>query len=106
MNVGKLGHIKSVYSSVEPDSKQAPKAQSAKREDSISISSEAKDRYTEDRLKQIVQDAPDVRQDKVEEAKRKMESQTYLNDILYDKLVDAILNNQWQVHLTTDKQDT
>lgn len=99
MNVDKIGYIKAIYNAVEADSKQTSKISRVKKKDSIHISNEAKVRFNEDRLKEIVKNAPDIREDRVADAKEKMASQTYINDILYDKVLDAILNSPWSISL-------
>jgi len=59
-------------------------------EDSISISSSAKQALDKTRLTNMVKNMPDVREDKVEEAKEKVESGEVFSPEVTEKLADEL----------------
>lgn len=62
-------------------------------QDKVNVSAEAKRLADIEHTIQIVKNAPDVRLDKIAEAKKLIESGKYSNKDVLDKVADKILNN-------------
>lgn len=68
------------------ESRRAPESSS----DSLSISDRAKSRSDVGRLSDMVRDLPDVREDKVREAREKVDSGQVFDSAVTEKLADII----------------
>ena len=81
---------------IQPGKKpgRAGQVNDASRADSISISSEAVEKAEFYRAMELVAAAPDVRTDRVEELKAKINDPSYINDKVInataDKIIDAL----------------
>jgi len=94
MVIDKIGNINNI---VEPkNTKSVSKTKSTGKADSIQISSEAKNAAEVARYAKIVQDAPDIRADKVREIKAKIEDGSYdkfTDDKVLQMVADKIANS-------------
>ncbi len=86
MTIDRLGPIDpaSQFNNASKGSKAVRKETS----DTISVSSEAKAMGEIYQVAENVKKAPDIRMDRVEEAKRKLQDPAYLND----KVIEAVAN--------------
>jgi negative regulator of flagellin synthesis FlgM len=94
MVIDKIGNINNI---VEPkNAKSVSKTKSTGKADSIQISSEAKNAAEVARYAKIVQDAPDIRADKVREIKARIEDGSYdrfTDDKVLRMVADKIANS-------------
>jgi len=67
------------------------RAQSGAGVDSVSVSNEARAKSELFKLDAAVRSASDVRMDKVEEAKRKLQDPNYINDVVLNSVADRLL---------------
>ena len=80
---------------IQPEKKtgRTGRVDDAPKTDSLSISSEALQKAELYRVRELVAAAPDVRMDRVEELKAKINDPSYINDTVInataDKLIDA-----------------
>lgn len=60
--------------------------------DSINVSAEAKSRAELFKATEIAKSAPEVRMDRVEEVKRKLEDPSYIDDTVLDSVADNLMD--------------
>ena len=90
MTIDKLGPIDSVskYNKTEKVSKPSK----SEKTDSISFSEEAKSKGEIYRATEEVKLASDVRMDRVEEVKRKLQDPTYINEKVIESVADKVMD--------------
>lgn len=90
MTIDKLGSINPIqsYNKNEKTGKAAPKAES----DSISVSSQARAMGEVFQVAEAVRATPDIRMDRVEEVRAKLNDPDYINDAVINNVADKILN--------------
>ena len=90
MTIDKLGSINPLqhYNRPEKATKSAYKSE----HDSISVSMEARTMAELYQVAEIVKNSDDVRYDRVEEVKRKLEDPSYINDAILDIVADKIMD--------------
>lgn len=90
MKINRLGSVDPVsdVNKLNKGSKAAKKESS----DSISLSKEARESAELLRAAEIVRDAPDIRMDRVEEVKAKLQDPNYINDTVVDSVATSILD--------------
>ena len=90
MTIDKLGSINPIqnYNKSEKTEKAAPKAE----RDSISVSSEARAMGEVFQVAEAVREAPDIRMDRVEEVRAKLNDPDYINDSVINSVADKILD--------------
>ncbi len=59
--------------------------------DSADISMEAKQRLEEEKIKSIINDTPDIREDKIKEVKAKLERGDYNNENVMNAVAEKIM---------------
>ena len=94
MVIDKIGNINNIVET--KNTKSVSKTKSTGKADSIQISSEAKNAAEVARYAKIVQDAPDIRVDKVREIKAKIEDGSYdkfTDDKVLQMVADKIANS-------------
>ncbi len=70
------------------------KNENSQKLDKVEISSAAKQKYAEEhRMIDIIKNAPDIRQKKVNELKSKIANNNYINDELINELAERIINS-------------
>lgn len=94
--INKIGYT----NNIQPTSKtkKTEKTESVQKSDVVELSPEAKAKLEKSQLLNVIKEAPDVRMDKVEQAKANLEKymsadsmdDTVANDI-YDKIIDTLL---------------
>jgi negative regulator of flagellin synthesis FlgM len=88
MTVSRIGPLDPIQSGKKPSAvSRVPNTT----EDIITISSEAMEQAERTRLEQIVAAADDIRMDRVEELKQKINDPSYLNDTILAATADKIL---------------
>ena len=87
MTIDRIGPIDPVQPGKRPD--RTSKANESPKSDSISISSEAKDKAELLRIQELAAAAPDVRLDRIAELKEKINDPSYINE----KVINATANN-------------
>ena len=90
MTIDKLGSINPLqhYNRPEKETKPAYKNDY----DSISVSNEARTMGELYKVSEMVKNAEDIRLDKVEEAKRKLEDPSYMNNAVLNVVADKIMD--------------
>jgi negative regulator of flagellin synthesis FlgM len=90
MTIDKLGSINPIqsYNKNEKTGKAAPKAES----DSISVSSQARAMGEVFQVAEAVRVTPDIRMDRVEEVRAKLNDPDYINDAVINNVADKILD--------------
>ena len=80
---------------IQPEKKneRAGRVNDAPKTDSISISSEAAKKAELYRMKDLVAAAPDVRMDRVEELRSKINDPNYINDRVVNATADKIIDS-------------
>jgi anti-sigma28 factor (negative regulator of flagellin synthesis) len=61
--------------------------------DSVKISEEAKNMVESSKIKEIINNTPDVRQDRIDALKQKINNPDYLNKVIADGLADKIMES-------------
>lgn len=91
MTINKLGPIDPVnnYTKAAKVQKTAPKAAG----DAIQVSKEAVGRAELIKTAEIVKKAPDVRMDKINEVKAKLQNPDYINETVINSVADKIIEN-------------
>lgn len=98
MNVPKIGLIERIFKPKK--SQQIKQSSTVQKSDEVSISSSAlrKSRDgADERIQQIVRNAPDIRIDKVNEIKEKIERGDYFNSINYNDLAEKMLQSPFNL---------
>lgn len=90
MTIERLGPVDPIqnYNKAE----KASKAGNAKTGDAISVSNEAKVRSELLQAVEQVQSMPDIRQDRVDEVRRKLEDPSYISDRVIESVADQLLS--------------
>ena len=88
--IDKIGPINN-YNGYNKVNKKGP-AKKTNYSDSVSISKEAMDMAETQRIMEIVKNTPDVRSDKINEIKAKINNPDYVNNDLIDKVAEEILD--------------
>ncbi len=98
MNVPKIGLIERIFKPKKGlNIKQASVIQ---KQDEVSISSSALKKFKADeRIKEIVQNAPDIRIDKVNEVKEKLKKAEYLQNLNYGDVADKLMKSPFGISL-------
>lgn len=91
MNVERIGPPDPASSIKKPERLARPK--SAQDLDSINVSQEAKSKAEVLKATDTARTAPDVRVDKVQEAKRKLQDPSYLTQEVYETVADGVLKS-------------
>jgi negative regulator of flagellin synthesis FlgM len=86
MRIDALSKINQLYQT--NDTRKVSKSQNGNKKDSVEISQMGKDFQI---AKQAVSSTPDIRQDKVDEIKKKLESGNY--EISLEELADKMIND-------------
>jgi negative regulator of flagellin synthesis FlgM len=89
MNIERLGPIESVSKLNKNNSTQKPVKSDAK--DSINISSDAKTMGEVYKAVEQVKNSSDIRWDRVEEVKKKLEDPSYIDTTVIDKVADRLM---------------
>lgn len=71
---------------------QATKTTGKEKGDTISVSAEAKNRAELFRASEIAKSAPDIRMDRVEEVKRKLQDPSYIDEKVLESVADSIVD--------------
>jgi len=89
MTIERLGPVDPVQRMTQTGKTQRP----AKPEnDSVSFSDEARVKAEMLRMAELVRQAPDVRADRVEEVKKKLENPNYINDVVIEHVAEQIMD--------------
>lgn len=90
MTIDRLGPIDPIskYNKAEKTSKPSK----TQKKDSISFSAEAKSKAEVYKATEDVKMAPDVRQDRIEEVKRKLQDPSYIDDKVVEVVADRIMD--------------
>ncbi|MGE5472837.1 MAG: flagellar biosynthesis anti-sigma factor FlgM [Ignavibacteriales bacterium] len=90
---GNIPQIQEVYNKNKTTSKIEKSSSVSSKKDAVSISSEGKDFQT---ALKAVRETPDIRTDRIEEIKQKMQGDKYevSSSDIADKIVDSILGNK------------
>ncbi len=90
MTIERLGPVDPIQQYNKSDKVNKPqKTQSA---DSITVSDEAKLRSEIMQAIEMARDVPDIRQDRVEEVRAKLQDPSYIDDRVVDMVADEILS--------------
>ncbi len=90
MTIERLGPVDPVQRYSQTDKTKAPK--SKPENDSVAFSDEAKVKAELFRVAEQVKQAPDVRLDRVEEVKRKLEDPNYIDDRVVEHVAEQIMD--------------
>lgn len=90
MNIERLGPVDPVNKPAKSNRTEKPVKPDAK--DSISISSDAKTMAEVYKAVETVKQSPDVRMDRIEEVRRKLEDPNYINDTVLNSVADSIMD--------------
>ncbi|AEF82124.1 flagellar biosynthesis anti-sigma factor FlgM [Leadbettera azotonutricia] len=90
MTIGRIDSIDPIPPGKKPG--QGSQVNEASQTDSISISSEAVEKAEMLRVMEMVNTAPDVRTDRVEELRAKINDPSYINDKVLDATADKIFD--------------
>lgn len=90
MTIEPLGPVDPVQKFNKPQKTVRP--QESNPADSISVSSEAKERAELMQLAESVRNLPEIREDRVAEVRRKLEDPSYIDDKVIDTVADNIMS--------------
>jgi negative regulator of flagellin synthesis FlgM len=90
MTIERLGPVDPVqrYSQSDKPERSASKPEN----DSIAFSEEARQKSEVHRIAEQVRKAPEVRADRVEEVKRKLEDPNYIDDVVVEHVAEQIMD--------------
>lgn len=91
MSIERLGSVDPL--SAYNRSQKTTRVQSSDQADSIAVSSEARKKAELFRLNEHVRNADDVRMDRVEEVRRKLQDPDYINDQVIGSVADKIMES-------------
>ncbi len=91
MDIDKIGPVKN-YNGYNKVNKKNP-SKDINLSDSVNISKEALDMAETSRIMDIVKSAPDIRTDKINEIKAKINNPDYINKEVIDKVAEKILES-------------
>lgn len=89
MTIERLGPVDPVQKFSRTE--RVSKPETTRESDSISVSDEARVRAEMMQAMEQVRSMPDIRQDRVEEVRRKLEDPSYINDRVVDLVADRII---------------
>lgn len=89
MTIERLGPVDPIQQYNKSDKVKKP--QKSQSNDSISVSSEAKLRSEMMQAVEQVRSMPDIRQDRVEEVRAKLQDPSYIDDRVVDTVADEIM---------------
>jgi len=95
MTIDKLGSINPLQHYNRPE--KAVKSASKGDQDSISVSSEARAMGELYQVSEIVKNTDDIRLDRIEEVRRKLEDPSYMNDAVINIVADKIMEDVFKV---------
>jgi negative regulator of flagellin synthesis FlgM len=90
MTIERLGPVDPVQRYSQTDKTKAP--QSKPENDSVAFSDEAKLKAEMMRVAEQVKEAPEVRADRVEEVKKKLEDPNYIDDRVVEHVAEQIMD--------------
>jgi len=90
MKIDRMGSVDPLrkYNKTSKTQKNA----SAEKGDSITLSAEAKSRAEMFKASEIAKSAPDVRMDRVEEVRQKLQDPSYIDDKVLGSVADSIMD--------------
>ena len=91
MTIERLGPVDPLQQYNKSDKVKKP--QKSQSTDSISVSNEAKLRSEMMQAVEQVRNMPDIRQDRVEEVKAKLQDPSYINEQVLDRVADEIMSS-------------
>lgn len=91
MGIDKIGNINNIngYNKIN----KTNSTDKLKDGDSVSISKEALNKAEQAKIMEIVNNAPDVRIDRINEVKEKLKDPNYINDTLINSVADKIMDS-------------
>lgn len=89
MTVERIGPIDPLQSVKKTQKSEKPKRSEGS--DSISLSAEAKSKAEVYQALEIAKSSPDIRQDRVEEIKRKLQDPSYITEKVINELADRLM---------------
>jgi negative regulator of flagellin synthesis FlgM len=89
MNIHKIGHINKIFP--KEGTPQTKKTDIQRANDSVEISNQAIRKFEEEKLINIVKQAPDIREDKVADIKARIKSGEYWENISLQKVAEELL---------------
>ena len=95
MTIDKLGSINPLQHYNRPEKAAKPASKGEK--DSISVSSEARAMGELYQVSEIVKNTDDIRLDRIEEVRRKLEDPSYMNDAVINIVADKIMEDVFKV---------
>ncbi|MCL2480139.1 MAG: flagellar biosynthesis anti-sigma factor FlgM [Spirochaetaceae bacterium] len=95
MTIDKLGSINPLQHYNRPE--KAAKSAYKNEQDSISVSNEARTMGELYKVAEIVRNTEDIRLDRVEEVKRKMEDPSYINNAIMNAVADKIMSDVFKI---------
>lgn len=90
MSIERLGPVDPVSSYKK--NQKASEVNPEEGKDSISVSNEAKVKAEMLRTAEEVQQTPDIREDRVAEVKKKLQTPSYIDNVVIDEIAEKILN--------------
>ncbi|GHV79829.1 hypothetical protein AGMMS49944_16200 [Spirochaetia bacterium] len=90
MTVNGIGPIEPIQPGKKPG--RSGQVSQSEKTDSISLSSEAREQAELYRVKELIMAAPDVRADRIEEMKKKINDPSYINETLLNATADKIID--------------
>ncbi len=89
MTIGRVGPLDPIQNLKKTGKSRRPESQNVA--DSVSLSSEAKSKSEIYNAVEIVRSTPDIRTDRVEEVKRKLQDPNYVTEKVIDELADKLM---------------
>jgi negative regulator of flagellin synthesis FlgM len=90
MTIDRLGPIDPLQNLNKAEKSERPRRVAGA--DSIDFSAEAKSKGELYRASELAKSTPDIRADRVEEVKRKLQDPNYISDKLVDELADRLMD--------------
>ncbi len=90
MTIDKLGPIESISKYNKTEKVSRPEKKDAS--DSISFSEEAKSKGEVYKATEVAKLAPEIRMDRVEAVKKKLEDPSYIDDAVVESVADAVMD--------------
>lgn len=87
MDIKKTGFLNKIFGLQK---KQNVASEPQMKKDSVSISDEARRMAEVNKYKQVLKEMPDVRREKVEEIKQKLQNESYKSGEIYKSLADKL----------------
>lgn len=89
MTIGRVGPLDPIQNLKKTGKSRRPENQNVA--DSVSLSSEAKSKSEIYNAVEIARSTPDIRTDRVEEVKRKLQDPNYVTEKVIDELADKLM---------------